>query len=88
MPKYPLHAILTNTAIKKKTYTIVHQSDFEGFLKCFVVNVCERLCQSCTLAAVANIAGCSWLTKSLQQSDDNMSLNTLHSSTYKIVLHK
>ena len=69
-------------------YTIVHQSDFEGFLKCFVVNVCERLCQSCTLAAVANIAGCSWLTKSLQQYDANMGQHTLHSSTYNIVLHK
>ena len=69
-------------------YTIVHQSDFEGFLKCFVVNGCERLCQSCTLAAVANVVILAWLTKSLQQSDDNMGQHTLHSSTYNIVLHK
>ena len=69
-------------------YTIVHQSDFEGFFKCFVVNGCERLCQSCTLAAsVAKVVILAWLTKSSQQSDDNMGLNTLHSSTYNIVLH-
>ena len=46
-------------------YTIVHQSDFEGFFKCFVVNGCELLCQSSTLAAVTDVLILAWLTKSL-----------------------